>query len=307
VNYYTAKLTENCILSVREKSQGFSYEILVVDNSNDEKEFSSLTNFFNGWENLSVINPRNNLGWGGANNLAAVRASGNYLLLLNSDTILKNNAIGYMFSFLKRNPEVGAVGANLFSKEGKPTHSFIKNEMTVNEFKKSRSILRHLGKRGALSYQFNFSDKPLQIDGYLSGACLLVPKKIFEKIGGFDKEIFMYGEDDLFCSLIKKEGWLLVNLPQAQATHLEGGSEQSVFSAKKIKNIVNGTYIKYLRLYGECEAKRFLKTAEKVYFFCSIRNFLFFRKTSALNYFHLSHEYKIFYRQNALYSKNNSD
>ncbi|MBR4770370.1 MAG: oligosaccharide repeat unit polymerase, partial [Clostridia bacterium] len=108
VNYFTCDLTCQAIASVRERSRGFTYEIIVVDNSCDEAEFARLTERLQGL--ATVIDAKGNLGFGRANNLAATKAKGKYLFFLNTDTLLLNNAIFELYAFLEQNPRAGVAG-----------------------------------------------------------------------------------------------------------------------------------------------------------------------------------------------------
>lgn len=223
VNYKTSSLVHDAIHSVKEHSSDFSYEIIVVDNSESEEEFNKLNDLES--DDVHLIDAKSNLGFGKANNLGSKIAQGNYLFFLNTDTLLMNNAIYELKKFLDEHDDVGIVGSNLYTKDGKPNSSYylleknIKNENKVSEF--HTKIKKILSRKRP---DFNYSEKPLKINGYVVGAALMIRKSLFDTLGGFDKDIFMYAEESLLCyrSIHEKE-FKIYNVPSSKIVHFEGG------------------------------------------------------------------------------------
>lgn len=291
INYKTPKLTLDAINSVIEKSSGFEYEIIVVDNSNDLAEFKQLSELVGG--KAKLINAEANLGFGKGNNLGAKSASGEFLLFLNTDTLLINNAVFELFDFIKKHDNVGAVGANLFSKDGKPNHSYILKEKNleneISENSLGKTLKRKLFKRD----DFNLTNEPQKIDGYLCGASLMVRKSCFDEIGGFDSDIFMYGEDSLLCykiiNVCKKD---VYSVPSAKIIHFEGGSVNSEISDFHAKMVVDGNYIYYKKAFGEETAKKYLEKMAKVYKKKAFAGKLLGMKTKSYNFKKMSEALK---------------
>lgn len=292
VNYKTAKLVEDVIESIALKSSGFSYEIIIVDNSNDEEEWEKISKLENSY--IKIIDAKSNLGFGKANNLGSTIAKGKYLFFLNTDTLLLNNAIYELKIFLDVHSDVGIVGSNLFTADNKPNHSYIlkvkdlKNEhMNLSFFQGVISKLKR--KRD----DFNYTDKPLEIYGYVCGAALMIRKDAFEYLNGFDKDIFMYAEEALLCyQLIQKLNLKIFNIPSSKIIHFEGGSQNDFPSKKKIEMRINGNYIYFLKAFGEKKAMRFLKinyiASSKMKFFYSV----FYNKEKKNYYGNLKNQYK---------------
>jgi GT2 family glycosyltransferase len=297
VNFKTPSLVLNCVTSIIECSLGFSYEIIVVDNSNEVGEYKLLSQYLNRYPKVIVLNPEKNLGFGLANNLGAKLAHGQFLLFLNSDTLLLNNAIKAMIDVFASNSEAGVVGTNLFSSKKKPAHSFLKNEQNINEIKRSSNLLTILKRKIDISYQFNFSKKEKIIDGYITGACLMVPHALFFSIGGFSKDIFMYEEDNLLCTQIKKKGFKLINTPKGEIIHLEGKSDEKIFSDFKIHNIVDGTFIFAREAYGISISIQYLLAEYKVFRKSSFRNKIFKEKVKYSNNSRLSEAFYKKYKE----------
>lgn len=260
INYNTFYLTKQCINSIIEKSHGFSYEIIVVDNSCNKSEFNLLKTLENNF--IKVITKNENLGTSKANNYGAQESNGKYLLFLNNDTYLLNNAIFEMISFAKKS-NAKVVGGNMYDMNLNPTHSFIRDKFDYNYIKKSESIvskIKHFIFKNKNSQQFEFSNKPIKINGYICGADLLIETNLFKKIKGFDEEIFMYGEDPLLCHnariMCKEDSYIV---PTSKIVHLEGRSDTPIFSDSKIYNIIFGTFTYLRKAYSINDGKKYLK------------------------------------------------
>lgn len=122
INYNTLKMTDECICSVIEKTSGISYEIILVDNASTDGS----KEFFSNDPRVTYIYNDENLGFGRANNRGIEIASGKYLLLLNSDTLLLNNAVRLFFNYFENYGDaqaIGALGCVLKDPCGNPVHS----------------------------------------------------------------------------------------------------------------------------------------------------------------------------------------
>ena len=264
VNYKTPKMTSEAILSVKEKTKDTSYEIIVVDNSCDEKEYKELVNTIND-NNILIIDAKENLGFGKANNLGAKYAKGKYLLFLNTDTLLINDAISILADFLDKNDSVGVVGPNIYDRNNRPYHSFIKFEKNIKTIKRKDNLFYYL-KRLVLKKRndFNYTNNSLKIDGYICGACLMIRSTLFIQLNGFDKDIFMYAEETLLChQVINKSNYKIYNIPQAKIIHFEGGSFKEI-KESNAKFIIDGNYIYFKKAYNEDTAKCYLKKYHKI-------------------------------------------
>lgn len=256
VNYFTCDLTCQAIASVRERSRGFTYEIIVVDNSCDGAEFARLTERLQGL--ATVIDAKGNLGFGRANNLAATKAKGKYLFFLNTDTLLLNNAIFELYAFLEQNPRAGVAGGNLYNAEAVPNHSFEKDEKNLANERKQGSLLTAFSHHFIRRRDFNYSDRPMKIDGYVCGADLLIRSDVFRTLHGFDDDIFMYAEEALLCRrVIFEAGYEIYSVPSAGIIHLEGKSFKGV-SERKIRAKADGNFIYYEKSFGHDAAMEYL-------------------------------------------------
>lgn len=150
VTYNTCKMTNECINSIVQYTIGLEYEIILVDNASQDDSY----NTFSHDERVHYIYNDKNLGFGKANNVGAKHATGRYLFLLNSDTLLKNNAIGYFVEFMDSSPQnIGCCGTLLTDAKGGRMHSFGDAHTIFNTLDEwcVFPVLSHIGLRNQLS------------------------------------------------------------------------------------------------------------------------------------------------------------
>ena len=264
VNYKTNNLLYDAILSIKKESSNISYEIIVVDNSEDDTIYEDLVNNSSKF-NYKLIRSKTNLGVGNGGNLGAKFAHGKYLLFLNTDIIFINNALKELYDYIDTHNNVGIVGGNLYNKNLTPNLSFINDDFNKWLLKKHFSyILWLLSKLKKQQDTFNFSNNPLEIKRMIIGAVLMISKFDFEFIGGFDKDIFMYGEESLLCYRVKNElHKLIVNIPTAKIIHLDGGSYSGANETRE-KARVTGDFIYLSKSLGKEKAILYYKNLAKI-------------------------------------------
>ena len=251
INYYTSNLINNCIKSIIKHVYNISYEIIIVDNNTED--LSKVINLENK-ENIKLIQLNENVGFGRANNAAVKIAFGRNIFFLNPDTLLLNNAVKILSDYLDKNNFVGACGGNLYDEGMNPTLSFRRilpgikwdiNEL-LNLFPEKIAFGRN--------QRFNYSNHPINV-GYITGADLMIPRKIFDEIGGFSPEFFMYYEETDLCLRINKLGKKIMCISEAKIIHLEGGSfnnETINYNRLERSEIGRDTYLRrnHSRLYN---------------------------------------------------------
>lgn len=211
VNYNTKQLTSNCIASILEKTQGVTYEIILVDNASTD---GSRENFFND-ERINYIYSEKNGGFGYGNNLGMKVAKGSYFLLLNSDTLLVNNAVKEFYDFAESHPPKKVYGCYLQNANGQYCcSSFFFPAFNIKDFLK-----RFWGKQ-----QKEILDFQIRNVEAISGADMFFHREIYDRIGGFDEQIFLYGEEGEWEYRMLKAGYPCCIIPQPQIIHLEGQS-----------------------------------------------------------------------------------
>lgn len=218
VNYNTKQLTIDCLQSIYEKTSGICFEIFVVDNASQDGSIDAIKEFFP--QVKLIINPKN-IGFGRANNVGIKQANGKYVFLLNTDTMLINNAIKVLFDLMEENPEAGACGGNLFDEDRKPVHSF--------GFLKTPkdNLLRLLGVRYLCKMKKNDTNRgKFQQVGQIIGADLMIRKSVLDEVDIFDERFFLYFEESELQFRIQKAGYKIFYTPDAFIFHFEGGSSK---------------------------------------------------------------------------------
>ncbi len=245
VNYNTKSLIKDCIQSILDQTKGIEYEIIVVDNNSIDGSQDMIKKHFS---NVILIESKENLGFGKANNLGSNIAKGKYLFYLNSDTILSNNALRIFYDYAEQSKlPIGALGCILKGTNGDNCHSY-GNFITIkSELKNSLGrYLRFLKDSDHLNPPSIDSIKDVD---YITGADLFVPKSVYDSIGGFDPIFFMYCEEADWEFRMEENGLKRFIIPGPEIVHLEGGSDPSkshIWSANRLKNFYRSKRI-YMR------------------------------------------------------------
>jgi glycosyltransferase family 2 len=267
VNYKTERLLLAAIESVIEKSQGFFYEIIVADNHSGDDSGRIIAQ--KTWPvQITYIPLDDNLGFGRANNEGIRVATGRYIFLLNTDTLLINNAVQIMVEYMDSHPSVGICGGNLYDQQMRPVHSFARMPSIFDEIcELSLGIIPTIteGKNRG----FNHTDRPRRV-GYITGADMMIRRTALNTAGWFDPDFFMYYEEVELTGRIKKLGYQVVSIPQAKIIHYESLSSGS--SENKIRMRMKSRRIYFDKVHGARyrHAADFLFLANLV-----IRSFLF--------------------------------
>jgi GT2 family glycosyltransferase len=225
INYNTFTLTCNCIQSLYDKVTGVDYEIVLVDNASTECDPTLFKQKFPGI-NL-VISPVNT-GFTGGNNLGVEHSTGEYLLLLNSDTELINNAPKICLDYILEHKEVGMVTCQLVYPDGKIQPNCRRFRSIGWELMEIVPVYKLMSKdkAGHLMLHHYFDHKSFADCDWVWGAFMLFPKSIIPQLPKkkLSDDFFMYCEDVLWCWDFKQLGYNVHFLPQAKVMHVHKGS-----------------------------------------------------------------------------------
>ena len=271
VNYHSEKLIANCVQSIKEKTTGITYQIIIVDNESRPDGVVYLEQ--NLGNDVLIVPSEKNLGFGKANNLGAERAEGKYLLLLNPDTILDNNAIKILFDYMESSMNTGVSGGNLYTENREPAPSFSLqfDDLRIEKAEASwffiikEKIRQKVGRSDAGKW-FNFGKTPLKV-GYIFGTDMMIPRQLYRETGGFDPDFFMYAEEEELSWRITEKGYDIVNVPSARIIHLDGGTQKTggVFNQRQFCMRMNGILTYYYKRYGLKGVKAFYRFRMKRY------------------------------------------
>lgn len=228
VNYNTRKLTLAAVKSIRTSSPKLKYEIIVVDNGSEEKMEKS--------RDYKLIQNSKNLGFARANNQGIKTAKGDYIFLLNSDTIVGRGAIEKMLEFAKETQDAGVIVPRLYNTNGTIQASCFRLP-TIG-----LAIKQYILKEGKLLEKyFPRSEKPTEVEVAVMAAFLITPMGL-KSVGRLNEKYFMYFEDLDYCREVKKTGLKIYYLPEARVVHIHGASggknEYLRQSAKKYFGLV---------------------------------------------------------------------
>ena len=243
VNYNTSRLLLQCVDSIEKHVKGVDYEIIVADNASSDEELVLLRDD----KRFTLLELDTNVGFGKANNAAALLAKGNYLLLLNPDTVLMNDAVALLSQYMDSYPKTGICGGNLYDNNLQPTHSFHRiypsflSEMDFAMGQFYRKIRFHKNS------QFNHSTHPIKV-AMITGADLMIRTEIWNELKGFDSNFFMYGEDADLCKRCKQLGYSVVAIPEARIQHLEGKS--FIETESQCRQILEGRFTYFDKHYS---------------------------------------------------------
>lgn len=242
ISYNTCALLQECLSSIYEKTMGVTYEIFVVDNASSDGSCEMVEMEFT---EVCLIRNSENYGFAKANNQAIKKSRGKYVLLLNSDTILDNNALQVMFEFMEKHPRAAVCGPLLLNAD-KSVQRSIDRHPTVTSLILRLSLGVHRDRYRSLlrdKYHpsvFGYSKSYQVSDGWLTGAALMIRKAAFEDIGLFDEQYFFAMEDADWGFAASQEGWETWFVPEAAVTHHRGASGKSSLGTEdEIRNKVS--------------------------------------------------------------------
>lgn len=223
VNWNTRDILRGCLASIFKETKGFPLEVIVVDNDSTDGSPQMVETEF---PQVLLIANSENVGFATANNQGIAIARGRYVLLLNSDTIVLDNAIGKMISFAECNPEAGAMACRILNPDGTLQLSCFLFPSLLN----MALLATYLGKLFPRSKLFgremmSWSDwsNVCEVD-VVAGCFMLVRREVIDQVGVLDERFFMYAEETDWCYRMKQAGWKILFTPDAEIIHLGGQS-----------------------------------------------------------------------------------
>ena len=242
----TINFLHSCLTSLQNTLAGSDTELILVDNGSTDETISFIESHY---PKTKLIKLAENKGVAYARNRGIEQAKGNYILLLDSDTISNHEAIIGMVRYMNENSEVGVCGCRLVSPKGAVQDSFKK--YPAIGYKLNNLLIALSGRWGMKRWEKRLLKQneqhtygnpalicaPFSPD-YLIGACQMIRKEVFEEIGLLDEKIFFGPEDADFCIRAARRGWKIVYLPTSQIVHhWQRSTSKKLFSALTFKHI----------------------------------------------------------------------
>ena len=223
VNWKTRELLRQCLDSVREVSASLKIETIVIDNASHDGSAESVHRLF---PEVTLIENHENLGFSAANNQGLARARGRYVLLLNSDAVLKPGALEEVVASAEANPEAGMVGCRVQNTDGSLQISCMRFPDFQGLLTSALFLPRILPKWGFLGYEdltwWDHRDER-EVD-VLKGCFILAKSAAIRQIGMLDENFWLYGEETDWCYRMKQAGWSVLFTPSAEIIHHGGAS-----------------------------------------------------------------------------------
>lgn len=221
VSYNTRQMTLECLRELYANRDGLAAEVWLVDNASHDGTPAAVREAF---PHVNLIENDRNAGFGAANNQGMSRASAPFVLLLNTDAFVKPGAIAALVDYLKNHPDVGVVGPRLLNRDGSLQQSCFRFPSPLRCWMENLWVYAAIRNHPRISdYHHWPHDRERRVD-FVIGACLMVRREVFEKVGGFDERFFMYSEETDWQWRMRQAGWAVAFTPAAQVVHLGGGS-----------------------------------------------------------------------------------
>lgn len=252
VNWNTNKVTLECLDSIYAQPSKINFEIILIDNNSSDNSVESISTHY---PDVILIANKDNIGFAGANNQGMKIAQGRYLLLLNSDTLVLDNAIDKVVTFADKNPYAGIVGCKVLNSDRslQPTCSMFGSILNWLIF---ISFLYKIFPRsqfwGREQMTWWSRDDTREVD-IVTGCFMLVRKTAFEIVGGMDASFFMYCEEIDWCWRFKKAGWPCLFTPEAEIIH-HGGVSAARYGAKRAQIKDRSTVKLFFKLWPRWKA-----------------------------------------------------
>jgi GT2 family glycosyltransferase len=220
VSFNTKELTKRCLESILDDKKNNGVIIVVVDNKSTDGSIKMLRNLWKEHKNILLIENSANLGFSKAVNIGMEKVGRDFVLLLNSDTIVKKGAINKLLKFARKKSDAGIVGGRLINKDGSIQGSCYNFPTVSNAIKEYV-----LGIKGSFEKFAPKGKMPVSVDCLVMAAYLITPKA-FGSVGKLDEKYYIYYEDIDYCRRVCDAGLKVYYLPTAEAIHEHGASGQ---------------------------------------------------------------------------------
>lgn len=247
VNWNSEEYLRECVPSIHRWTNETSYEVIVIDNRSPAGRVDDLKEEF---PEIRLIKSDKNLGFAGANNHGFRNSTGDYLLFLNPDTKLNSPAIDRMMQRVKQLPNAGVVGCRLLNADlSVQTSSILKFPGIGNSVLEVEYFRLRWPKLWGIGALFTTNAEPVEVEA-ISGACMLIRRDVFEKIGRFSEDYFMYSEDLDLCYQGMRAGFKNYYIGSATIVHYGGTSSPRAWqTAMKTRAELHFCHKNYGRLY----------------------------------------------------------
>ena len=231
VNYNAKSLLRRCLASIYQGTRESLFDVCVADNNSRDGSVEMVRSEF---PQVRVVENETNLGFSKANNALIAQTQADYVLLLNPDTLVIGDAIERVMNYMEANPKVGICGCRVLNSDRTlqlacrrsiptPQVAFYRLTGLSKLFPNSKTMARY-------NLTYEDPEKTHEVDA-VSGAFLMIRRKVIDDIGLLDEQFFMYGEELDWCLRTKRAGWSVVYYPEAKIIHHKG--ESTKYNSRK--------------------------------------------------------------------------
>ncbi|MFY9740456.1 MAG: glycosyltransferase family 2 protein [Candidatus Sulfotelmatobacter sp.] len=242
------KVLENCLRSIFEGTHKISFEVIVSDNGSTDGSVEKIRARFPA---VRVLENGANLGFAKGNNAGIEQAQGDYVLILNPDTIIHNASLDRWIEFAEKHPEAGAFGCRVQNPDGTYQRS-ARPFPTITRYLFAAVYLRFLGhvRRPVLTPEYDWwkGDTEREID-WQSGCCVMFRGDLLKTLDGFDERFFYQFEEVDLCRRVWSAGYRIRFTPEASITHL-GGQSVKRFPARFAIEVCRNGYRYFFKHFG---------------------------------------------------------
>jgi GT2 family glycosyltransferase len=261
VNWNTQELLEKCLRSIYAQNMDISYEVIVVDNASSDGSAAMVKERF---ADVVLIANQRNCGFAAANNQGLAVAKGVYVLLLNSDTVILNNAIGKAVALMP--PDAAVLGARVLNGDGTLQPTCFMYPSAMNMVLSSTYLYKLFPKSrffGRERMSWWGRDDARQVD-VVTGCFMLVRREAIDEVGLLDERFFVYGEETDWCYRFSKAGWKVIFTPDIEIIHYGGASTRQMATAMSLQ--LRGSLLLFIKKHRN----------KAVYWFCCLLTAGFF-------------------------------
>jgi GT2 family glycosyltransferase len=255
VSYNTKEILLDCVSSLRAHTTAIAYEVIIVDNDSRDGTVPAIKNIY---PDMMIIANPDNRGFAKAVNQALAVSRGRHVLLLNSDTIVRDQAFATMVAYLDDHPDVGAVGCKQWTGDGHLTQTCFPFPSIRDHLFYSALFQRVAPAMQAAAAATHAVDCTQSQDvDWANGACLMVRRSLLQQLGGLDEEFFMYFEDVDLCRRLHQQGYRVRHLAEAEIIHFIGRS--SGRDPERLQLVWEFSRIRYIEKHFSTVKRRLMK------------------------------------------------
>ena len=256
VNWNVRDLLDRCLASICASKVGHrQIEVIVVDSGSADGSVDMIREQY---PQVNLLALRENIGFTRGNNLGLAQAAGNYLLLLNPDTELSEDALALLLDYMLANPHVGIIGPHTLNTDGSHQSTRRRFPTLVTGFLESTWLAGFAPASVERDYRLldTVDDDIMDVD-WVQGSALLLRREVYAEIGGLDEGFVMYSEELDFCKRAKSVGWRVVYHGDAKIRHHGGKSSEQASARKQIH--FQTSKLRYFRKHHGYSAYAFLR------------------------------------------------